>query len=397
MRVGLVEWVAGNGARLYIDRVEGEETIAFAVGFRVGSATEPPDKRGLAHLTEHMLFRSNERYTFREIDRGFELGGGESNAYTSRDVVAIVFESLPESFEKLMDIVYWMVHGRRVDPGEFEMEKSVVLQEIAEAESNPRERIYDLAFTALYGRSDLGDPIHGYRETVESLEPRDVTWFKECFFAGRIAYAVLSGAVTGEAVRAAQRLLESLPEEPCMARSPGRLPPRDVVEESGEAQQAYLALALEVEDSDERLSAAKFMLGEGATSLVFERLRSEKGLIYSHGVVYDATPWTKTLAVVLEGVEPQRLDEARNALLEVIEELDGLDEGYVEGRKRYFRFITRPSKVTPYTRALTTLYLAVRGEPASYDERRERLLALDWRRLKPRVAASAWAVITPSG
>ena len=113
--------------------------------------------------------------------------------------------------------------------------------------------------------------------------------------------------------------------------------------------------------------------------------------------MYDATPWTKTLVVVLEGVEPGRIDEAKDALLEVLEELDSLDEEYVEGRKRYFRLITRPSKITPFTRALTSLYLAVRGEPVSYNERREKLLSMDWRRLRPRVSQSAWSIIKPRG
>ncbi|AEM39766.1 peptidase M16 domain protein [Pyrolobus fumarii 1A] len=384
-----------NGGVLYLDRVPGEETIALAVGFRVGSATEPPDKRGLAHLTEHMLFRSNERYTYRDIDRGFELSGGESNAYTSRDAVVLVFESLRESFTRVLDIVKWMLIGKRVDPKEFEMEKSVVLQEIAEAESNPRERIYDLVFTALYGRSDLGDPIHGYRETVEPLEPSDIVWFKECFFTGRLLVAVLSGGFSREHVEAVKALLEMFEEEPCSIRSPSRGEPRDITEESSEAKHAYVALGLEVEGSDEVLSAAKFMLGEGATSILFEKLRSEKGLVYSYGVVYDATPWTKSLAVILEGVEPSRVDEALSELWGCIEALDNGDEEYVEGRKRYFRFITRPSKISMYTRALTSVYLAMRGSPLSFEERRERLLALDWRRLKPRVLARASVVIRP--
>ncbi len=395
--MGLGRLEAGNGAVLLVDRVPREETVAFAVGFRAGSALEPREKRGLAHLTEHMLFRSNERYTYREIDEAFELSGGDANAYTSRDLVTIVFESLPESFPRLLEVLRWMLLGRRVVREEFEMEKSVVLQEIAEAESNPRERIYDLAFTALYGRSDLGDPIHGYRETVEALEPRDVVWFKECFFAARGAIAVLSGAVTDEMVGEALRLLEQLPEEPCMQRTPSREPPRDMREESREAQQAYLALALEVGGPDERNAAARFMLGEGATSLVFERLRSERGLVYSHGVLYDPTPWTKTLVVVLEGVDPGRLDEAREALLDTLEALNNLDPGYAEGRKRYFRFTYRASKVTPWTRALTTLYLAARGKPQTYEERLESLLSLDWTRLRPEIRAAAWAAIEPAG
>ena len=175
----LRELILDNGARLYLDPVPREETVALAVGFLAGSAIEPAEKRGLAHLTEHMLFRSNERYTSIDIDRLFELNGGEANAYTSRDVIAIVYESIPESFERLLDVLYWMLHGRRIDPDEFEREKSVVLQEIGEAESNPREKIYDLAFLALYGHSDLGDPVHGYRETVSSIDARDIVWFKE--------------------------------------------------------------------------------------------------------------------------------------------------------------------------------------------------------------------------
>ena len=384
-----------NGAVLYLDPVPHEPTVSLAIGFRVGSATEPPDKRGLAHLVEHMLFRSNERYSYREIDRGFELAGGDSNAYTSRDLTVLVFEVLRESFEKALDITRWMIMGRRVDPREFELEKKVVLQEIARSESNPRERIYDLVFLALYGRSDLGDPIHGYRETVEPLEPRDIVWFKECFFVARNTIAVLSGSFTREHVEAVKRLLESLEEEPCTRRSPGRGAPRDIRESSGEARHAYLGLALDAMNEDEELSVARFLLEEGATSILFEKLRSEKGLVYGYGVVYDPTPWTKTFAVILEGVEPGDLDEAKDSILEALEQLGFLDEEYVEGRKRYLRFLYRPSKVTMFTRALTSLYLAARGKPMSYEERLERLLSMEWSDLRIRVRSRAWAVIEP--
>ncbi len=391
----LREILLDNGAVLYLDPVPGEPTVSLAIGFRVGSATEPPEKRGLAHLVEHMLFRSNERYSYREIDRGFELAGGDSNAYTSRDLTVLVFEVLGESFEKALDITRWMILGRRVDPHEFELEKKVVLQEIARSESNPRERIYDLVFLALYGRSDLGDPIHGYRETVEPLEPSDITWFKECFFVARNALAVLSGGFSERHVEAVKRLLSSLEEEPCTRRSPGRSGPRDLRESSSEARHVYLGLALEAMNDDEELSVARFMLEEGATSILFEKLRSEKGLVYGYGVVYDPTPWTKTFAVILEGVEPGDVEEARDSILEALEELGSLDEEYIEGRRRYLRFLYRPSKITMFTRSLTSLYLAARGRPLNYEERIDRLLSLDWSDLRVRVRSRAWAMIEP--
>jgi insulysin len=58
--------------------------VAAAISVNVGNFNDPPDRRGLAHFLEHMIFLGSEKYP--EENVFFNLianNGGFANAYTS--------------------------------------------------------------------------------------------------------------------------------------------------------------------------------------------------------------------------------------------------------------------------------------------------------------------------
>jgi len=154
---------------MIVIKVPNTKTVALAVGVKIGSIYEPEERRGISHFLEHMMFKSNYKYSAEEINRIVEFSGGIFNAFTSRDMTVYFFEVLKENFEKVFDVFYSMFTNKEYRENEFEKEKLVVLSEIEMYENDPTRRIYDLGPLALFGKSDLGDPIAGYRETVQSI------------------------------------------------------------------------------------------------------------------------------------------------------------------------------------------------------------------------------------
>ncbi|KUO91072.1 MAG: hypothetical protein AT710_07610 [Thermocladium sp. ECH_B] len=81
-----------NGVEISIDKVE-SRVVAIAVGVGIGSIYEEPNQRGISHLLEHMMFKSNKWIKGEELDMMIEGLGGMANAFTGRDYTIYVFEA----------------------------------------------------------------------------------------------------------------------------------------------------------------------------------------------------------------------------------------------------------------------------------------------------------------
>ena len=166
-----------NGLKLFIEQTN-DDTIAIAIGVKIGSIFERSDIRGISHLLEHMMFKSNRKYDYREISSIFELLGGDFNAFSARDKTVYYAEVLKGNFPKVVDVLYHMFINDRYREDEFNKEKSVVLSEIRSTKSDPESWIWTLGPLSLYGKSDLGDPIMGYEETLANIGKAELEEFK---------------------------------------------------------------------------------------------------------------------------------------------------------------------------------------------------------------------------
>jgi hypothetical protein len=105
------------------------------------------------------------------------------------------------------------------------------------------------------------------------------------------------------------------------------------------------------------------------------------------------------LAVVAEDVAKERVGDALEALEDGVWrrlEEDLADSGYVAGRRRLLRYLTRPERLSQAEEASRHALRALQGlEPVTFEERLERLEAADWRFTGvPRLArASARALL----
>ncbi|WP_062662018.1 insulinase family protein [Aeropyrum camini] len=104
--------VASNGLRYGFYRVD-SESASICIATRGGSSFEPRGKYGIAHLTEHMIFRGNEYLADGELDRAVELSGGEANAYTTRELILVCAEFVPDSLARLVKSCSWRYRPRK--------------------------------------------------------------------------------------------------------------------------------------------------------------------------------------------------------------------------------------------------------------------------------------------
>jgi len=75
-----VRYQLPNGLRVVLQENHAAKVVAFQAWVAVGSADEPPEIAGIAHVFEHMLFKGTARRGVGQIAHEVEAAGGEINA-----------------------------------------------------------------------------------------------------------------------------------------------------------------------------------------------------------------------------------------------------------------------------------------------------------------------------
>ncbi|MBQ5401298.1 MAG: insulinase family protein, partial [Bacteroidales bacterium] len=94
-------------------------SVAYcALCIKAGTSNEPADKHGLAHLTEHMIFRGCEKRSARSINDRLEKLGGDMNAYTAKEETVVYCTVLKEDIAKAIDLSFEIVFTSLFDEDE---------------------------------------------------------------------------------------------------------------------------------------------------------------------------------------------------------------------------------------------------------------------------------------
>ena len=110
--------------------------------FRAGSHSERPGEEGVAHFLEHMVFKGSDRNGPGEFDRKIEALGGSSNAATGFDDVHFYVLIPPNVVAPALDLLLELVLKPSLLHEAFDLEREVVLEEIAQQNDQPEEKIF---------------------------------------------------------------------------------------------------------------------------------------------------------------------------------------------------------------------------------------------------------------
>ena len=158
-----------SGERVVSERVPGVRSVAIGFWIGSGSRDERPDRAGVSHFIEHLLFKGSRRHGAQEIAEIFDEMGSELNAATSREHT-VVYARIPDShLERALDVMTEMVFEPTFS--ELDAEREVVLEEIAMYEDTPGEAVHDLFSEAVFGGHALGRPVIGTAEVIARDRP----------------------------------------------------------------------------------------------------------------------------------------------------------------------------------------------------------------------------------
>jgi predicted Zn-dependent peptidase len=274
-----------NGLRIATDRIDTVDTVSLGLWVDVGTRHEAPEINGAAHFLEHMAFKGTERRSARAIAEEIEAVGGHLNAYTSRESTAYYAKVLKEDLPLALDILADILLHSSFDPTELERERTVILQEIGQANDTPDDIIFDYFQERAFPDQAMGRPVLGSPEIIRKLSREAVMgYLRDHYGAARMVLSAAGNLEHARVVDLAEKLLSGMPAERAVTSEPAQYVGGDRRQQR-ELEQLHLVIGfpgLPLGDPDYyAASVLSTAFGGGMSSRLFQEVREKRGLVYS--------------------------------------------------------------------------------------------------------------------
>jgi zinc protease len=285
--VNFSKFVLDNGLRVIIHPDESTPMVAVNVLYNVGARDESPDKTGLAHLFEHLMFGGSEN--IEDFDDPIQRAGGENNAFTNNDITNF-YDIIPA---QNLEVALWLESDRMLslnfDEEVLEVQRKVVIEEFKESCLN---RPYGDVWHHI---ADMAYKVHPYQwptigkipKHVEEATLADVKDFYQKFYNPNNAILTLAGNVSlKEGRRLAEKWFGDIPRgiNP-VRRLPQEPPQKKLQQRINQAKVPVDALYLAFHSPGR--SEADFyvsdilsdILGNGSSARLYRKLLKEKQVV----------------------------------------------------------------------------------------------------------------------
>lgn len=308
-----------------------------AVGYcsltiKCGTRDEGGFHSGIAHFTEHTLFKGTERKSARVISSYLDKLGGELNAFTTKEEIVLHSTVLKDDLGKAASLLLELATSPTFPEEEVSIEKGVVIDEINSYKDSPADDVYDKFEEALFEGHPLGRSILGTAASVKKITGKELKLFtKEHFVPANMALAIvadidekrmeenvlkLAGKVfTKVPMAGGERVVTPIPLKPAFNRQ--------VEKRNHEVNAVIGNFAPSLYDTEERFAAilmSNIIGGPASNSLLNSLLREKNGWVY--GVESSYSQYTESgIMTISLGCERGNLEKCLDAIWKVIRKM----------------------------------------------------------------------------
>ncbi len=251
------------------------DVITTDIFYKVGSGDEIMGKSGIAHMLEHLNFKSTKHLKAGEFDEIVKSFGGVDNASTGFDYTQYFIKSSSKNLGKSFDLFAELMQNLSLKEEEFQPERKVVLEERRwRTDNNPFGYLYFRLFNNAYiYHSYHWTPI-GFVEDIKHWTIDDIRAFHKIYYQPKNAVLVVSGDITPERVfEEAERAFGKIENSGEIHRNHQIEPVQDGakrIEIAKESEVEMLAIAFHIPDFRDpdqvALSAISELLSSGKSS-----------------------------------------------------------------------------------------------------------------------------------
>lgn len=205
--------VLKNGLEVVIIPLKNQSgVITTDVFYKVGSRNEIMGKSGIAHMLEHLNFKSTKNLKAGEFDKIVKGYGGATNASTGFDYTHYYIKSSTQNLEKSLELFAELMQNLNLNDEEFQPERNVVAEErLWRTDNNPMGYLYFRLFNTAF----VYHPYHwtpiGFMDDIRNWSIEDIRAFHRLYYQPRNAAIVIAGDIDEkEALKAVKKHFEGI-------------------------------------------------------------------------------------------------------------------------------------------------------------------------------------------
>lgn len=329
-----------GGIRLITQQVPASPSVVLGFWIPAGSRDEGPQHLGSTHYLEHLLFKGSATRTAKQISRAFDAVGGELNAATAKESTHYYCRVLSRDLPMAVEVLTEMLARPTLAAPDFELERAVILDELAMSQDDPQDVGYEKFLGQLFPSSPLGLPVGGTAQTVAATPLEAVKAHHQRWYQPRHLVVAAAGDIKHD--RLAQLILDAAgkngwdlpagtdPEVPQRTQPDPAVPASTVVEKMVEQGQIFIGTrSLPANDPQrDTLSMLLTVLSGGMSSRLFQEIREKRGLAYST-YAFDSAYSDSGSFGLYAGCAPNNLEQVGDLLVAELEKL--AEQGVPEG------------------------------------------------------------------
>jgi zinc protease len=186
-----------NGLQIFVVPLHNNtNVISTDIFYKVGSRNEIMGKTGIAHMLEHMNFKSTKNLDAGEFDKEVKSIGGMNNASTGFDYTHYYIKSSTQNLGKSLELYAELMQNLNLKDEEFQPERDVVAEERRwRTENNPMGYLY----FALFNNAYVYHPYHwtpiGFMNDIKTWTIEDIRDFHATYYQPSNAILMVTGDV----------------------------------------------------------------------------------------------------------------------------------------------------------------------------------------------------------
>jgi len=170
--------------------------VSVDVFYKVGSRNEVMGKSGIAHMLEHLNFKSTKNLKAGEFDEIVKGFGGVNNAGTSFDYTHYYIKTSSKNTDKSLELFSELMQNLTLNDEEFQPERDVVAEERRwRTDNNPMGYLQFRVFNNTF----IYHPYHwtpiGFMDDIKNWTIEDIKDFHSTYYQPQNAIVVVAGDI----------------------------------------------------------------------------------------------------------------------------------------------------------------------------------------------------------
>ena len=264
------------------------QVVSTDIFYNVGSKDEVMGKSGIAHMLEHLNFKSTKNLKAGEFDEIVKGFGGTNNASTGFDYTHYYIKSSSGNFGKALELFAELMQNLNLKDEEFQPERDVVTEERRwRTDNSPMGFMYFKLFNLLYNYNSYHWTPIGFYDDIRNWSIEDIRSFHDIYYQPKNAVIVVSGDIDKDEVfKEATAKFKAIKNHLDIPKDYKKEPKQNGEKRAviiKDSQVQMLAIAYHIPDFLDKdqlyLSAISQILSSGKTSRLQKRLVEKKQLV----------------------------------------------------------------------------------------------------------------------